>query len=280
MSELSTYVAAPFVGEFGWEVAMWAPWLRWMRNEHRTVTFDVLCKPGHQALYADFATRVIPVKEMPDILQVDCANAFVRVNGRLRREDYVEWVKRELEGHKTGTVKKGRVYTPLDIYYDWNGGRPPILRQRIDVPYGSDAKIVKKPFIAVHARAHQKQPDRNWLPREKWDELMDELDGEQVIAIGALGHSLCPRGAMDLRGRPLGGVMDLLSQCRVIVGPSSGPLHLANACRVPVVWWSGNQKDEERYATAWNPYHLPNRRVGVTWQPSVDEVMACLRPTS
>ena len=130
-------------------------------------------------------------------------------------------------------------------------------------------------LIAIHARAClNKQPGRNW-GFNKWASLVEELSGS-VASIGQVGGAMHIPGTENMRGLPLAELCNLLAACRYAVGPSSGPLHLANACATPAVWWSGNQKDKERYETAWNPLKLPNVCAAETWDPDVDEVLVCL----
>lgn len=68
----------------------------------------------------------------------------------------------------------------------------------------------------------------------------------------------------------------MLSKCDFIIGPSSGPMHLANLCEVPAYWWSANEKEQARYKKVWNPFKCENVCVSRTWKPTVEEVIECI----
>ncbi len=263
--------AAPFLGEFGWEVAMWVPWLRWIRkNTHRSSPdFAVYCRPGHEHLYHDFATDIIGVK-VDDITTVDCVSAWVK-GVRLRKNDYEEIV-RDYLSHHLGLFKPSKIITPLELSYHWpSRGSPRLLRSE-HTTYGTpDEK--QDGWIAIHARnCPDKSPERDW-PLEKWCELIPQLGGH-VVAVGTQAHA--PVGAEDLRGLPLKDVCLALSKCQMIIGPSSGPMHLANACGTPALWWSHNLKDCSRYKKWWNPWQRENRQVSKNWNPEVATVLSSL----
>ena len=259
--------AAPFAGEFGWCVAMWTPWLRWVRrHQHGSERFVVYCHKGHEHLYQDFASDVIGI-EIEDITAVDCVSAWV--NGvRLRQRDYGELVL----SHHREKKRPTKIITPLDLSYQWPTKGPPRLLRSEHVTYGTpDDK--QEGWIAIHARnCPDKSPERDW-PIEKWMELVPKLGGH-VIAIGTRAHA--PVGTEDLRNLPLKDVCLALSKCEAIIGPSSGPLHLANACGTPAIWWSHNLKDCSRYKKWWNPWQRENRQVSKNWNPEVSTVLSSL----
>ena len=263
-------IAAPFLGEFGWEVAMWVPWLRWMRNNHHAGTdLIVMCRPGHGELYKDFATKIVEHEE-PNLTKSDCVNGFV--NGvRLRDTGYIRraamWKPK---------VKKARIITPLQMNYSWPNGEPPHLIHKEHKSYGKPDRKMGTTFV-IHARnCSEKQPERNWWVT-KWIALLEQFREAHVFAIGSNNDSLAPPGTKDFRGAPLETVVDLMASADFGIGPSSGPLHLMNACATPVVWWSGNRKDKARYERVWNPLGLPNVQAAENWNPEPQEVAECLK---
>ncbi len=265
--------AAPFLGEFGWEVAMWAPWLRWVRkNTYRAnPEFGVYCRKGHEHLYHDFATDIIGI-QVNDITAVDCVSAWV--NGvRLRKRDYEEIVRDHLS-HHLDLFKPRRIITPLELSYNWPAKGPPRLLRSEHITYGTP-KDKQDGWIAIHARnCPDKQPERDW-PLEKWTELVSCLGDHHVIAIGTRAHA--PVGTEDLRNFSIKDDVLAISKCQVMVGPSSGPMPLANACGTSALWWSGNLKDISRYKKWWNPWGRKNRQVAQTWDPSVNQVLDVLQ---
>ncbi len=255
-------IAAPFLGEFGWEVALWVPWLRYCRQQYRAHDFHVMCKPGHSGLYKDFATTVTEWKP-EGITKVDCQNAWID-GVRPSRMDYVAWAKRVDE-----KVRPKNVLTPWELRYVWNAGRPPLpMKDSLFHKLGNTPAIDH--FIAIHARACDKQSERNWS-FNNWCKLVEKLPGN-VASIGIAGGAMHIPGTENMRGLPLDALTDLLASCKWIIGPSSGPLHLANHCGTPAIWWSGNAKDKERYETAWNPFEVPNVCAAESWDPEVEDI--------
>lgn len=261
-------IVAPFLGEFGWEVALWVPWLRQQRRY--SVDFVVLCKNGHEGLYKDFATEVVPYTP-PKLSYVDCQHAWVG-GVKLRPEAYAK----VCHGH--GKVTKKSVLTPYDLSYTWTAGCPkPRSANHKRLGKANNTEPGKSKMLAIHAReCGDKQPDRNWS-FNKWATLVGELNTRfQVASIGQVGQAMHLPGTENMRGMPLAKLCDLLASCRYAIGPSSGPLHLANHCGTPVIWWSGNEKDQERYAKVWNPWGSLNLCAAETWDPDVDEVLVKL----
>jgi len=48
----------------------------------------------------------------------------------------------------------------------------------------------------------------------------------------------------------------IFSLCRLVVGQSTGTMHLASLCGVPHVVW-GSDRIGIRYKKTWNPFHTP-----------------------
>ena len=134
-------IAAPFYGEFGWEVALWAPHLRWMR-EHVFPQLKVMCRYGHKALYEDFADEIVPC-EPPPLSRIDCQNAWLAGGGVF---DAAAWAS--AIDNKKQVNKKG-VYTPAEMQLRWD---PVPTTDRLihkQLRHGSP----QRGWIAVHARA-------------------------------------------------------------------------------------------------------------------------------
>jgi len=272
-------IALPFRGEFGWLVAMWVPWLRHLcRRVYTGGDFIVLCRPGESELFRDFASKVIEIDAAPEVNRVDCANCFVTGHGRWRGEDEIRFLRPRFADLGWKLPTKRDSIAPEDLPFRWPPDAPPRPVRAEHIRFCESIETDLR-WIAVHARACLlKQPDRNW-PIERWNALVERLldDFDKVFAIGTKADAAVPDGAVDIRGMTIGGLMSDLSACSMLVGPSSGPHALALQCATPIVWWSGNKKDVERYESAWNPFKIQNERAGVDWQPSVDAVRGSTR---
>jgi len=261
---MSRIWAAPFLGEFGWECSVWSPWLRWQQAQLGQ-PLTVVCERGKKLLYEDFA-KVVEIE--PSVLIRDCQHALTVKGAKLCGRDYENAV-----AMAAGSAKK--CITPLDLSVTWKGG-PPAPRFHIYKSYKVDIAMDRN-LVVVHARNHQ-HADRNWSPA-RWNDLVDRLkfDAYDVISIGSNSGALHIEGTEDMRGVSLEKLAGTLSECKYIVGPSSGPLAFAMLCETPVVWWSGQAKNGPRFDAIWNPFGVPVTHVANNWRPTVMEVATSCR---
>jgi hypothetical protein len=126
--------------------------------------------------------------------------------------------------------------------------------------------------ILIHARNlpkvyYDKQHgNRNW-PDKKWEALIQNFKHYSIGYVGsyegAKAYFMPPDySVMDYRGIGLGVLCNIMAKSKVIVGPSSGPLHLAALCGCPIVVWSHRHKEKslgghtnrDRYERLLNPF--------------------------
>jgi ADP-heptose:LPS heptosyltransferase len=75
-------------------------------------------------------------------------------------------------------------------------------------------------------------------------------------------------------------VMDLMAGATMVIGPSSGPMHLASLCGTPHIVWTDDKvwpaakmNNRTRYEKAWNPLRTPCKVLDANgWDPSVETV--------
>ena len=136
--------------------------------------------------------------------------------------------------------------------------------------------------MAYHARSLKKYGSdyMNWAP-ENWAALLERFADREVICIGAKDGADY-FGGLDLRGTSLKETCDALSRCAVLVGPSSGAIHLGSLCNTPHVVWSGHHKNKARYEEYWNPFRTPVKAIcpvaspwdaKMVWQPKPEEIV-------
>ena len=112
--------------------------------------------------------------------------------------------------------------------------------------------------ILYHARTIDKySSDRINYPKEDWIELLSHYKNLKVAAIGTLDGADWFEGTTDLRDNPLDVLCNTMASSKMIIGPSSGPMHLAALCALPTVVWSGYARSRPRYETIWNPFETP-----------------------
>jgi len=92
-----------------------------------------------------------------------------------------------------------------------------------------------------------------------------------VVGLNTATYSL-EGNFIDFRDKPLKVVCDFLRSAKMIIGTSSGPMHLAALCQCPQLVFS-TKKNFARYEKYWNPFHTPILFPKGGWQPSLKEVL-------
>lgn len=255
-------IAGPCMSEFGWELMEWQGYVRALAADYDKV---VVCSTaGHEALYADYDPIFVGHKLKGNR---DCH--------RIREVENPQELKRVQE------ALKGFKYAFEQAGYEvkWESPQPPKNRavgRRRPVEIQKFVKFGRRNEddlydLTIHAR---NRPFKFALeghnyPIEKWYELLAMLRDrgyKRIAAIGTHAQALAPEGVEDLRGVDLQRVMDVMASSRLVIGPSSGPMHLASLCGVPhAVWARGrrqsavNTRNRERYESYWNPHRTPTK---------------------
>ncbi len=251
-----TLAAGPYAGELGWELMSWQGYIR---RQSKNYEQTIVCAPsGHEALYSDFATRYIPF----DVTGVkDCW--WIANN-----TDVVKAKQEELRAMGTkyiAPVKAIKLYDQDFIKYGTPNTEP-----RYD--------------ILMHARMPiGKRPNHSWQ-LENWNRLAQVLRLGN-LRLGCIGTEAYPvLGTADFRKAPLRRLMNLMASAALVIGPSSGPLHLASLCGTPHFVWTDNcvyaaigANNRKRYNELWNPHRTPCFIFdSYGWDPPVDAVAAAV----
>lgn len=142
---------------------------------------------------------------------------------------------------------------------------------------------VKEANVLIHARNNQSD-NRNW-PKEKWEQLIQKLKYKthKIGSIGLLNETYSIKDTMMLQGIDEQYLCNVIAGANVVVGPSSGPMHLASLCGTPHVVWTdkklwnvGGQKatNRQRYEKIWSPFGTKCTVIDdYSWQPPVDVVV-------
>jgi ADP-heptose:LPS heptosyltransferase len=233
-----TLFAGPWVGEFGWELMNWQGFVRKLSRRYaRTI---VCCPEGREALYADFATEIIPHR----VRGVAECNVMHAVQNP-------EELERVLALVPAGTDH----LKPL--------GYQPFSRQEF-VRFGTPRPELRVDVL-FHPRGRGFGTDRNWS-EARWNALLGLLRGKG-LTLGCLGvrsATLPLEGDFrDWRDRPLSETLDVIASAGAVVGPSSGPMHLASLCGAPHVVWTDRRRyargrtNRDKYEGWWNPLGTP-----------------------
>ncbi len=250
-----TLFAGPWVGEFGWELMHWQGFVRKLSRDYKKTV--VSCRPGNEALYADFCSDFI-LHTIRGIAECNQAHAM----------ENPEELQRVLALVPDGAD----VLKPL--------GFQPLSRQEF-IRYGNP-KNEAAFDIVIHPRGRSFGGDRNWSA-ENWEQLISELQksGLTFVCVGLKSATLdLKSNLVDFRDQPLSRTLDLMSAAKLVIGPSSGPMHLASLCGTPHLVWTDTktyahgQKNRYKFEVAWNPFKTQAIVIDeFGFQPSVKTVL-------
>lgn len=236
----------PWIGEFGWELMTWQAWCRQEAKKYEKV---YCCSfPDMEPLYRDFS-EFIPHSHQ----------------GRA-----LDWQKKE-------NMDKAVYEIPEDVTKQIL----PFKRYKPEgdfISFGADSKRHGYSNL-IHARGIGRGGKD--YPLDMWEKLIDELPGT-IACIGSEKDHLIGDVA-DMRGMPLDALADLIANSGVVIGQSSGVMHLATLCRTPIVVWGDNrtyfnESLHKRYRETWNPF---NSQVWYLaddeWKPDPDKITYLLK---
>ena len=273
LSKSNKLYAGPWVGEFGWELFCWQGYLRQLSKSFKHTT--VACRKGHECLYEDFA-------ETASVDCIPCESNMWDCKG------YKRPLFQSLFKCQQGTSKWLQPMIPV-VRYDHTHQLDKTLLFRefpkqAFVQYGIKSKGYD---VLIHARSKSnlvnngiKSSYRNW-DKENWINLTNELQGKTIACIGTTQESEYIAGD-DLRGISLKSLSDVFASSKLLISPSSGPVHFASLCGCPQVTWYGNPYDSQntnRFITDWNPFNVKSSVIyNEKWNPDINQVLTLAKP--
>jgi len=231
----------PWYGELGWELMTWQAYCRAEAKKYDKVYVSSFA--SMEPLYWDFADEFIPHRHPTRALDWRDISSI--------DYDMPEGIDVHIEPHKQYKV-------PSQDFIQFG-----------DEPMRAFACL-------IHARNISKGSSKNY-PQELWEELAAKLPG-RVASVGT-ASDLCIQGTEDLRGIPLNALANYMAGSLVVIGQSSGVMHLATLCGTSLVVW-GDEKTyfgetlEKRYKETWNPLGAQVEFIfDDKWQPPPQEVL-------
>ncbi len=217
--------------EFGWEI-VWQGVARKIARKYDKIYVSSF--PKSEALYSDFATFITH-----DITGPSCMTGM---NGLSKAACVLPPWATDCDH-----------INPQDYSLDKLAAVKSNNMGEYIIPEGSEMPAYD---IVIHAR-ERKDVDsyRNWS-NKKWDALISYLKDYKICAIGTAAY--CPPGVDDMRHTDLKETIGLIKNCKLVVGPSSGPMHLASLCaKNMVVWGESKPGLKIRYIKEWNFHDTP-----------------------
>lgn len=261
---MEALIIGPVVSEFGWELMEWQAHCRAKAKSVLHGNVVVCTTRGREYLYEDFAGLRI-------LHNIHCnRDGHKPRSNRIQNPNELERVTKTLRDWSREYKKKG--YN-VGWMKSWGPGvsLPKHFEDQEFISYGQI--LEDNPYkLVVHARnvAVGGPCSGDNYPRGHWAELLAYLfdsglvEKGEVAAIGIREGALCPDGCVDKRNISLPDTADLLRSAKLVIGPSSGPMHLASLCQTPhFVWATGKfqslmpQGNDFRYKSQWNPFQTP-----------------------
>lgn len=249
-------IAGPFTGEFGWELMSWQGYVR---AQAQNADIVVVCSTkGLRPLYADLNPIYLDhaIQGRRDCMSMNpCETPHLLSLAECALDTYERSFKQA--GYEIVRLKP-------------KGGIISLDKQKF-IAYGDAIRATKRGetySIVLHARNRQEvmQSGGHNYPLDKWAIIVEDLKskGHKLASIGTPLAAHHVPGTTDLRGMPLHSLVDILAAAKLVIGPSSGPMHLASLCKTPHVVWAVDRyqpsikaTNKERYEVRWNPLKTP-----------------------
>mgnify|MGYP003677463201 CR=1 FL=1 len=254
---MKTLFAGPFVGEFGWELFCWQGILRKYCEVSNFDKVIISSRKSTEFLYKDFYDEHIEYE--PDVYEPDSffnRGAMTNIPRPEGKCSYLPF-NHKLTHYTPSIIKDKSI---------WN----PKLKQSF-IKYGK--KIDTDIKILLHSRntsgAGGQTSIRNW-DKNKFENVVSHFSNIKFASIGTKQAANHIRGTKDLRDK---NVVDYMASADLIIGPSSGPMHLASLCGLKQLAW-GVENNINRYKYDWNPHNTETQYiVSENWNPDIKEVI-------
>lgn len=266
----NTLVAAPYLGEFGWELLNWQGRVRW---EAVNGGYDrvVVCATADRRPLYEASCSILPHGRLSF-----CPTVELELPGAASEDHRLDAqgrpmppeILRELAEaaarsacHEAGlNCADAVVLTP-----DYAGGLWPTTGEhQLFAELRQPAALTTD--VLLVPRRRNLAPERN-LGATWWEVLAADLERAGL--------------RVELYEPPLEEAIRRISRSRLAAGASTGGLHLASLCRCPhYVWGCGPESrwtrwgitNRQRYETIWNPFGTACRYDECGWQPSSPHV--------
>jgi len=248
-------LAGPWIGEFGWELFCWQGYVRKLSRQYDKVI--IIGRPGNKYLYEDFCDEYIefdPGSFKTDAWNCQGAKNFDHIINSIPHTKYLNGIfDIGMRYTHNGVIDSKKLFFTEQEFFKYN--------------YKSDNTF----DVLFHCRNKSTGSERNW-GRSEWEKLYNSLPSN--LKIGCVGNdeSFYISGTENLRGINLKELVGIFNNTKLIIGPSSGPMHLASLCGLKHLVWS-TEYNRIRYERDWNPF---NSEVvfysGGDWSPKHSEI--------
>lgn len=230
-------LAGPWVGEFGWELFCWQAFVRKLSKKYdKTI---VIGRPTNEFLYKDFCDEYIkfdPESFKTNMWMCEGAKNHNHLITSIKHTTYLSGnFNIGISYNQNGVVDNKGWFFKEQEFYKYNGS--------------SDLYF----DVIFHCRNKSTGSERNW-GKQQWEELFKSLPDNLIVGCIGNNEAFHIDGSIDLRNIDLDDLVGILNNSKLIVGPSSGPMHLASLCGLTHLVWS-TEYNRVRYERDWNPFN-------------------------
>lgn len=232
-------IAGPFVGEFGWELFGWQGYLRKISQEYDDI--KIISRKQNEFLYRDFYSKFLGF----DPKSYNCSSyECLDFKGSilLQNSDLCD----HIYFNKIGDFKRFSKIKPEYIIYG---------KKENEIKYD----------IVIHARkiemGTRQKRDRS-TNKDILQKMVDIFikNDKKIACIGLSDYAYQLENCDIIFDKNLEYLSNIIRNSRVIIGPSSGPIHFASLCNCPQYVWCGpddkNHRLLKRYSHEWNPFEV------------------------
>jgi len=249
-------LAGPWVGEFGWELCCWQGYIRKLSKEFKKTI--VVSRKGHEFLYKDFCDEYHTI-DLPWNASSDGWTC-----GSVDEEYINNSIKNIQYDYREPAVNIGfslNGYGLLNTFSDK-------FTNQLFIKYKSN-EPTENVDILIHPRNRNLGNHRNW-DEDNWQMLVQLLSNNYSVGIIGTNETHQIKDVKDFRNIPIEKTVALMNNCKLVVGQSSGPMHLASLCGTPHLVWS-EEYNRYRYTKIWNPHNTPVYFYSeMDWNPNVN----------
>ena len=261
-------IVGPFLGELGWELFSWQPYVRSLFMQNGFDICIVYGKPGRDCLY-NFA-EYRPIEVFEEESECNFIHNFEQHRNELEKmsNEIIQTNKKEIDSFQFFWFNN--LPKLNDAMY--MAGRPNLIEPLADTDNYKMPNDKKR--ICLCVRNRQLSDFRNW-DFENWYELIEKLKEDyNVCVVGNINDEgwKVPDDIVDLTNQTtINDCVDVFSNVDLVVGGSTGLMHLASRMGKPHLVW-GVPKNTRRYGeTNWfgADYKVFTDKA---WMPDVEDI--------
>lgn len=273
----------PFCGELGWELHNWVPAARYkwqQKGAFDQVRADV--RVGHEGIYRDFVDTFSTFDHFGKFTE---GNAFVTT-----KPEAYDWYKERCRHHDRQVEKLRKAGNEVEVfrlpksYYRYHRYKRrhcayvPLVPDKLGLEKWSSR--IEPNAVIFHLRHISRSKKKNTPPKlYNATVAWCQKHQRQLVTVGhTAGYNPKFRIENDLLNKTtLDDLIAVFALGGMVVGSSSGPLHLAALTRTPHVVWGGERSDvRARYLDKWNPLKTPCDHISLKFACSKDALLRAL----